>query len=64
MVCVCVCARSLRAAVVLDLCPFGGRKKACGGVGGVGEISMGRGEEGVKGESELAVRTKVRERIN
>ena len=57
VVCVCVCARSLRAVVCLDLCPFGGRKFACGGVGGVGEMSMGKGVVGrregrVGGENE------------
>jgi hypothetical protein len=48
MVCVCVylcacvfmCALSLRAVVVLDLCPFGGRKFAC--TGGAGEVGVGR----------------------
>ena len=38
-VCVLVCARPLRAAVVLDLCPFGGRKCAC--AGGVGDVGAG-----------------------
>ena len=40
---VCVCARSLRGCVVLDLCPFGGRKCAC--AEGVGERWEGEGEE-------------------
>ena len=49
---VCVCARSLRAVVCLDLCPFGGLKFACRGVGGVGDMSMGKG---VVGRSEWRV---------
>ena len=48
-----VCARSLRAAVVLDLCPFGRRKCAC--AGGVGEAGVGE-ECRVAGKGELAVR--------
>ena len=65
VVCVCVCARSLRAVVCLDLCPFGGRKFACGGVGGVGQISMGKEVEGrsegrVGGENESERKNKVR----
>ena len=67
-VCVCVyvyvCARSLRAAVVRDLCPFGGRKCACGGVGGVarvGEMSMGKGVVGRSGgENKSERKNKVR----
>jgi hypothetical protein len=48
---VCVCAHFLvRAAVVLDLCPFGGRKCACTGGAGVGEsgrvLKSGKGNEG------------------
>jgi hypothetical protein len=39
-----VCARSLRAAVVLDLCPFGSRKCAC--AGGVGDAGVGGRREG------------------
>ena len=54
---VCVCAHSLRAAVILDLCPFGGQKFACGGVGGVEEISM---EGRVDGENESERKNKVR----
>jgi hypothetical protein len=52
-----VCARSLRAIVVLDLCPFGIRKCACaGGVGdaGVGGRRVSSGKE--ERRAELAVR--------
>ena len=62
-VCVCVyvlcdvCARSLRAVVALDLCPFGSRKCAC--AGGVGDAGAGGRSVEWQGreKGELAVRT-------
>ena len=42
---VCVRAYSLRAEVLLDLCPFGGRKCACTGGAKVGKVLRGEKEK-------------------
>ena len=64
-VCVCVCAcvfmcaLSLRAVVVLDLCPLAPRKFAC--TGGAGEVGVGRVKRSGKeknGRKERRIRIK------
>ena len=56
----CVCALSLRAAVVLDLCPFGGRKCACAGRAKVGRVLRSGKEKEKKWKDKVRMEESVR----